>query len=418
MRGVILFGPPASGKDTVTEALNSLDTRLELFRRIKVGPGRTTGYRMASIEELRALEAAGQIIYANHRYSSTYIIDRPELNRLMRESITPVIHLGQSTAVDILKRATPEIEWTTVELWCPRPVAAVRIETRGTDDTEERLTAWDQTGHLDSPDLRIDTAQTAPQDAAHLIAAATGMAWTMVVPTMHLTADDGSLDLDATRQYAEAAGRTWIDQFLVNGSTTRGDELTREERAAVLDVWLSVVSADRLLACTWGPDDIATAGDRGITPMAVMHGLDGADAGLRFLRQLPQGATVYSHPQFGSTLDVELVRLSQREDCLPAGGKLAKIQIGEIEAIHQAAPSFRLWDGSCRHIRESLESGADGIVATPLSGLLCGDLPPKDLDGIQRAVDDIQQNLDRLLDRAARRSFLLQQIRSTLAVRH
>lgn len=418
MRGVILFGPPASGKDTVTDALNSLDPRFELYRRIKVGPGRTTGYRMATPDELRALEAAGQIIYANHRYSSTYVIDRPELDRLHRESITPVIHLGQTGAVDVLKQAAPDVEWTTVELWCPRSVAAGRIEARGTGDTAERLAAWDQTGHLNAPDLRIDTAETAPDAAAALIAAATGNTWTTVVPALHLTTDNGALDLEATRRYAEAASHTWIERFLINGSTTRGDELTRSERAAVLDVWLSVLDSARLLACTWDSDDIAVAADRGITPMAVMRGLDSTDAGLQFLHALPRSATVYSHPLFGSTLDLELVQLARREECLPAGGKLAKLKPHEIEAIHRAAPEFRLWDGSCRHIRESLAAGADGIVATPLAGLICGELPLKDLDNVQRTVDNVQQNLDELPDRPARRRYLLRQIHSTLAVRH
>jgi hypothetical protein len=41
--GVILYGPPGAGKDTVTAALTSPDARFQLFRRIKAGAGRTMG---------------------------------------------------------------------------------------------------------------------------------------------------------------------------------------------------------------------------------------------------------------------------------------------------------------------------------------------------------------------------------------
>ena len=76
-QGVILYGPPASGKDTVTAALTELNPRYAQFARLKVGAGKSAGYRMGTAEQLRELEAAGDVVYANTRYGNTYVIDRP-----------------------------------------------------------------------------------------------------------------------------------------------------------------------------------------------------------------------------------------------------------------------------------------------------------------------------------------------------
>jgi hypothetical protein len=102
--------------------------------------------------------------------------------------------------------------------------------------------------------------------------------------------------------------------------------------------------------------------------MAVLRQLDRPSA-LEFLRQLPEGATVYSHPMFGgTTFDARLARDAQIAGALPAGGKLAKITTDQVSSIHSAAGNlFRLWDGSSRRIAASLDAGAAGIVATPLS---------------------------------------------------
>lgn len=49
MPAVMLYGPPAAGKDTVTEALIRLDRSYRLYQRLKVGAGRTDGYRMTTL---------------------------------------------------------------------------------------------------------------------------------------------------------------------------------------------------------------------------------------------------------------------------------------------------------------------------------------------------------------------------------
>lgn len=168
MQGVLLYGPPGSGKDTVTAALHQLDKRYRQFQRLKAGPGRTTGYRMTTDAELTALRASNSVVWENHRYESVYVIDKPGLRKQLREAV-PVVHLGQVKAVDAIRNAFPDVHWTIVALTCPRDVAERRIVQRQTGDTTQRLRAWDQTEPLACADVTIDTSRTSPDEAAQLI---------------------------------------------------------------------------------------------------------------------------------------------------------------------------------------------------------------------------------------------------------
>lgn len=172
-QGVILYGPPAAGKDTVTQELANHGSRYGQFARLKVGSGRTFGYRMGTLEQLRELEAAGDVVYVNERYSSTYVVDRPGLDEAFAAGV-PVVHLGQ---VDGIRAVVDgyQADWVRVLLWCPKAVTKQRSQARGDADTAERLTAWDDTrrdvdAHPDIVwDLRLETVETAPTTAARLI---------------------------------------------------------------------------------------------------------------------------------------------------------------------------------------------------------------------------------------------------------
>ncbi|MFD0009031.1 guanylate kinase [Streptomyces sp. NPDC127178] len=172
-QGVILYGPPASGKDTVTTALTELRSTYAQFARLKVGTGKSAGYRMGTAEQLRELEAAGDVLYANARYGNTYVIDLPGVDAAFGVGV-PVVHLGQIDGVRALVGGYPA-DWTMVLLWCPREVTAQRSAGRGDADTRARLAAWDATredvdAHPDMAwDLTVDTAAVEPQDAARLI---------------------------------------------------------------------------------------------------------------------------------------------------------------------------------------------------------------------------------------------------------
>lgn len=160
-QGVLLYGPPTSGKDTVTTALRERASRYRQFERLKFGPGRTTGYRMGGGCQLAALEASGDVIYMNSRYASVYVVDRPGLDEAFAGGV-PVVHLGQVEGLKALLDGYPA-NWVSVLLWCSRETTAVRSQGRGDDDTAQRLAAWDATRQdLEAHpnwawDLRINT---------------------------------------------------------------------------------------------------------------------------------------------------------------------------------------------------------------------------------------------------------------------
>jgi guanylate kinase len=161
------------GKDTVTAALAELDSRYEQFARLKVGSGKSTGYRMGTVEQLRELEAADDVIYANSRYGNTYAVDRPGLDDAFAAGV-PVVHLGQVEGIQALVDGY-RAGWAVVLLWCPREETARRSEGRGDADTAARLAAWDATRedlnvHPDMVwDMTVDTVTTPPEEAARLI---------------------------------------------------------------------------------------------------------------------------------------------------------------------------------------------------------------------------------------------------------
>lgn len=142
--GVILYGPPTSGKDTTTAELSRLDDRYALLPKLKTGTGRSAGYRVVSGAERETLRSAGRLVVETHRYGNVYAIDRDDVAALVDADRIPVVHMGNVADLQRLRTAVP-LAWTSVLLWVPREVCAKRSEHRGDPDTPNRLQAWDET---------------------------------------------------------------------------------------------------------------------------------------------------------------------------------------------------------------------------------------------------------------------------------
>lgn len=172
-QGIVLYGPPASGKDTITKALTALDPRYVQYERLKAGSGRTHSYRMTTRDEIDRLREHGDLIYENTRYGNLYAIDRPSIDALLGRGLIPIVHLGQLAGLRALSKRS---QWLAVLLWCSRECSARRAEARGSTDLDARLRAWDETeadlkdARPDDFVLRIDTNQTSPLGAARAIA--------------------------------------------------------------------------------------------------------------------------------------------------------------------------------------------------------------------------------------------------------
>jgi guanylate kinase len=171
--GVVLYGPPASGKDTITRALTELDARYVHYLRLKAGSGRTDGYRLCTSAQIENLRDRGLIVYENARYGNRYAIDRPALDELFAQDLIPVVHLGQLDGVHALVRYPAR--WLVVLLQCRRTTAAHRARERGSADLAARLQAWDETerdlanARPDEFGIRIDTDRSSAVDAARAI---------------------------------------------------------------------------------------------------------------------------------------------------------------------------------------------------------------------------------------------------------
>lgn len=181
-QGVLLYGPPAAGKDTVTAALAALDLCYVPFARLKIGSGRTRGYRMGTLEQLKEMEARDQVLYRNDRYGNTYVVDQPGLRDATADEQVPLIHLGQIVGLQAVADGFPA-RWWRVLLWCPREITEQRSAARGDGDTPARLEAWDATERdlAEHPgavwDLTVHTALVSPQEAAaqiHALVSARG----------------------------------------------------------------------------------------------------------------------------------------------------------------------------------------------------------------------------------------------------
>ncbi|WP_327253673.1 guanylate kinase [Streptomyces sp. NBC_01244] len=170
---MVLYGPPSSGKDTVSAELSRLRPEYELFQRLKAGPGRTTGYRLTTAEHIEQLARDGELLYRNSRYDAAYAIDTLGVSTLVDSGRIPVLHMGQVTGVRAVG-AFP-IPWAKVLLWCPRDVTEERCQGRGDNDLETRLKVWDETrrdllDHANDPwSLVIETQNLDPSETARAI---------------------------------------------------------------------------------------------------------------------------------------------------------------------------------------------------------------------------------------------------------
>ncbi|MDX6744988.1 phosphotransferase-like protein [Actinocorallia sp. A-T 12471] len=178
-KGVILYGPPTSGKDTITAELTRQDTRFTLLPKLKAGTGRSRGYRAVTAEELEKLRADGRLPVETARYGNVYAVDRQDVETIAASGRIPVVHMGNVADLTRLRDAVP-LDWLAVLLWIPREVCAERSAGRGDADTADRLRAWDETRtDLDEAgtgvfDLEIRTDEVTPSEAARRIITAAG----------------------------------------------------------------------------------------------------------------------------------------------------------------------------------------------------------------------------------------------------
>lgn len=111
MSGIVLYGPPTAGKDTVTAALCSAESRFRLVTKLKLGTGRSAGYRFVTAEELDDLRRRGRIVVETLRYGNVYAVDHLSVTQPQAQGLVPVTHIGNATDMRTLLGRTPEASW-------------------------------------------------------------------------------------------------------------------------------------------------------------------------------------------------------------------------------------------------------------------------------------------------------------------
>ncbi len=396
MIGVILYGPPASGKDTVTRELQRISNAYHLYSRIKVGPGRTDGYQISTEEEVTYLRSAGEVIWENQRYNATYVVERKSLFSALSTGI-PVVHLGQREAVEAVTSAFPSAAWHVVSLWCPRDEAAHRITARGTGDLDERLQAWEETVPLPTADLEINTVEHSAAQAAsavHSRVDSRQKSLSIAVPAPTFRSADGRLDRAATHHYAGRLASTWVNHVVVAGPMGRGEACTPAERAEILDLWLGHFRPHQVISACWCHEDVQVAKERGVRPLVMLQ----ADTGSRLLDLLasvPSEGIAYANPRYSSAVfTAERLREANDRKLLPHALKLSKVSLTELrDATKAVGTGTHVLHGSSRNIASSLEAGAAMVVAAPLAALPAP-WPASTISAVQASVDSEQSLLD------------------------
>src|SRR5699024_12816878 len=125
--GVVLYGPPASGKDATTAELGK---SFVLVPRLKSGPGRTSGYHMVTDADLAKRRAVpGELLWETQRYSARYMLTRSDVLHAA-DSASPVVHVGPTAAARAVTSAVPDAGWIVADRRCSRDAAAARIAAR------------------------------------------------------------------------------------------------------------------------------------------------------------------------------------------------------------------------------------------------------------------------------------------------
>lgn len=129
--GLILYGPPAAGLNTVTLALGELDSRFALFQ--------------------------------------------PLPFEKLADGLVPVVRLGHAAEISAVLSAELPVEWLVVCLWCPRVVSEQRLAQADVSSGRDGLKLWDETERdlrAADPglfDLILNTAGLSPRTVATVI---------------------------------------------------------------------------------------------------------------------------------------------------------------------------------------------------------------------------------------------------------
>ncbi len=146
---ILLSGPPASGKDSLTEALHGIDPKFVHFRKHRAGSGGQPGaaYIDISVSQFERMAQQNRFAQWHDRYGRYYGVAVEELDRTLSTAKIPIIHVGKYQNLLALRQHPLLRPALSILLLCSRAAAGVRLENRHAGqlgEVEARLAAFDQ----------------------------------------------------------------------------------------------------------------------------------------------------------------------------------------------------------------------------------------------------------------------------------
>jgi hypothetical protein len=155
--GIVLAGPPASGKRTTTFALTSLRRSYAPFPALTVARQPSIHAEQTTRQHLDELRAWAQIFHEFTVEGTSYAFDRERLSKLREQGRIPVACVDDADALQAFEHESSD--WLQILLWCPREAAERRL-TSGWPAREEHeapgrpsMRRWDRS----SKGLQRDT---------------------------------------------------------------------------------------------------------------------------------------------------------------------------------------------------------------------------------------------------------------------
>lgn len=147
-RLILISGTPASGKDTITDALIMLNSDFIHFRKHKISTGGKLddSYYLVTKEKFDEMVNNGDFVQHHYRYDRGYAVARHVLEENWKNGKVPIIHVGKYENIDPFFKDN-NISIISILLLVSRKETENRLSERHAKDSAEiktRLLAYDE----------------------------------------------------------------------------------------------------------------------------------------------------------------------------------------------------------------------------------------------------------------------------------
>lgn len=374
---LVLFGTPASGKDTISKELEILGT-YEMLRKAKFGSGRSVGYRMLGQEP-----DPRQVISSVSRYGNKYYVLESELQEVIERNRIPIVCTTSVTEVTDVRVWADKHGFNLVLVGLVTSFSTFknRSNQRGDVDTQSRADSWllgyEAIRTIESQfDALFNTEKYIPRETANQINQGSKTkdeipAHPVVVPVPSLV-DFGEVwngPQSSTRNSSLA--RKWREtpfSFLIAGSTGRGELMPYKEKVSLFNIWSEQVKPMYLYIGASSHEEAARLKTNlDIEPNRILVLPNGKTNLLEeYAEQARKFPGFLAYVKLQMWKNLENISKLLNSDVI-SGIKLVTTDISELTVARDLLPSVKLLHGTGRNILSSLMLGADGVVATNLN---------------------------------------------------